>query len=182
MKPVRDMSFSKKSSADDIVRQMKDSGGFVAKELGTAVDILEKMIEDRQCTRFLSFTANIISTGTRGVIKDMIKNKYFDAVITTCGTLDHDLARIWKDYYHGSFHADDAKLYEKHIHRLGNVFVPMESYGKILEQKLQPLFFDVYKKKKHIATNELIKEIGIRLNGRKAKESIIYWSAKNKIP
>ena len=41
---VKDMSFGKKTSANDIVRQMKDSGGFVAKELGTAVDILEKMM------------------------------------------------------------------------------------------------------------------------------------------
>src|SRR3989338_9239397 len=128
MKPVRDMSFEKKSSAYDIVRQMKDSGGFVAKDLGTSVDILEKMISDKQCTRFLSFTANIISTGTRGIIKDMIKENYFDAIITTCGTLDHDLARLWKDYYHGSFAADDAALHREGINRLGNIFVPNDSY------------------------------------------------------
>ncbi len=181
MKPIKDYSIRKGVKANELAKQLRDSGGFGAKDLGIAVDILEVMIQ-KDCTRFLSFPANIISTGTRGIIRDMVKEKMFSAIITTCGTLDHDLARVWKDYYHGSFHADDAKLYEKHIHRLGNVFVPMESYGKILEEKLRPMFSDIYKKKKHMATNELIKEIGIRLSGKKAKESIIYWAAKNKIP
>jgi len=183
MKPVRDMSFGKKASADDIVRQMKDSGGFVAKELGTAVDILEKMIEDKQCTRFLSFTANIISTGTRGIIKDMIKEKYFDAVITTCGTLDHDLARLWKDYHHGSFDADDKELVKEHIHRLGNVFIPIDSYGVILEKKLQPMFKEIVKHKKEFSSSEIIREVGKKLEKeKKKKESIIYWAYKNDIP
>lgn len=181
MKPVKDYNISRKMNADELTRQMRDSGGFGAKDLGTAVDILETMMKS-DCTRFLSFPANIISTGTRGIIRDMVKEKMFSALVTTCGTLDHDLARIWKDYYHGSFHADDAKLYEKNIHRLGNVFVPMESYGKILEKKLQPIFSDIYKKKKHLSTSELISEVGKRLDGKKAEDSIIYWAAKNKIP
>ena len=181
MNPVKDFDIKKDMNTDALAKQMFDSGGFAAKELGTAVDILETMAK-RNCTRFLSFPANIISTGTRGIIRDMIKDKLFDAVITTCGTLDHDLARIWKDYYHGTFHTDDAKLYSKRIHRLGNVFIPAESYGTILEDKLQPLFADVYKKKKRLAPNELVHEIGKRLRGKKVKESIVYWAAKNKIP
>ncbi len=181
MKPVKDYSITKGISANDLAKQLRDSGGFGAKDLGTAVDVIETMAKSN-CTRFLSFPANIISTGTRGIIRDMVKEKRFDAIVTTCGTLDHDLARIWKDYYHGSFHADDAKLYAKGVHRLGNVFVPMESYGKILEEKLQPIFSDIYKKKRQMSTNELISEVGTRLNAKKAKESIIYWAAKNKIP
>ncbi len=181
MKPVKDFEIKKGLSTNDLAKQMMNAGGFGAKDLGVSVDILETMIKS-DCTRFLSFPANIISTGTRGVIRDMVKEKMFSAIITTCGTLDHDLARIWKDYYHGSFHADDAKLYGKHIHRLGNVFVPMESYGKILEEKLQPLFSDVYKNRKNMTPNELVYEIGKKLKGKKAKESIIYWAAKNKIP
>ena len=181
MKPVKDFNIKKDISVDELAKQLRDSGGFCAKDLGMAIDTLETMMK-RNCTRFLSFPANIISTGTRGIIRDMVKEKMFSAIITTCGTLDHDLARIWKDYYHGSFHADDARLYEKHIHRLGNVFVPMESYGKILEEKLQPIFADIYKSKKKLAPNELIFEVGKRLNGKKANESIIYWATKNKIP
>ena len=81
------------------------------------------MVNEKDCVKFLSFPACIISTGTRGVIKELLKRKLFDAVITTCGTLDHDLARIWKDYYHGSFMTDDKELHKKGINRLGNIFI-----------------------------------------------------------
>ena len=70
--------------------------------------------------------ACIISTGTRGIIREMVKKKMFDVLITTCGTLDHDLARIWKHYYHGHFLMDDRELLKKGINRLGNVLVPNE--------------------------------------------------------
>ena len=40
-------------------------------------------------------------------IIESVKEKLFDVVITTCGTLDHDIARSTKDYYQGSFFMDD---------------------------------------------------------------------------
>jgi deoxyhypusine synthase len=101
-------------------------------------------------------------------------------VITTCGTLDHDLARIWRDYYHGYWEADDAKLHQEGVNRLGNIFIPNECYGGILEEKLQSILQELYDEgKRSLATYELIWEIGDRLDD---EESIIYWSAKNRIP
>ena len=58
------------------------------------------------------------------LIKDLIKNKLVDVVITTCGTLDHDLARIWENYYHGTFMAHDLELHKEGVNRLGNIFIP----------------------------------------------------------
>jgi len=84
-----------------------------------------------------------------GVIKDLLKEKLFDAVITTCGTLDHDLARLWKDYYHGDFALDDRMLHKKGVNRLGNILIPNECYGEILEQKLQPMIKELYDEKKN---------------------------------
>ena len=34
-------------------------------------------------------------------LKDMIKKKWFDVVITTCGALDHDIARHFSNYNQG---------------------------------------------------------------------------------
>ena len=147
MKPVRDLKISGETKIADLINQMNNAGGFTAKKLATGVEIFEAMLKDRKCLKFLSFPACIISTGLRGVIKDLIKNKLVDVVITTCGTLDHDLARTWKDYYGGSFEMDDSELHKKGINRLGNVLIPNESYGIILEDNLQPILKEIAKEK-----------------------------------
>ncbi|MFN3528208.1 MAG: deoxyhypusine synthase family protein, partial [Candidatus Altarchaeaceae archaeon] len=75
--PIKDIKIGK-FTADEIVRQMYNGGGFTAKKVGEATEILEEMEKDKKCVKFLSFTADIIATGLRGVIKDLIKNKFFD--------------------------------------------------------------------------------------------------------
>ena len=183
MKPVKDIELKKGMDADHLVKELYESGGFTAKKLAQGVDIIENMVKEKDCVKFLSFPACIVSTGTRGVIKDLLKKKLFDVVITTCGTLDHDLARIWKDYYHGSFMVDDKELHKKGVNRLGNIFIPNECYGKILEDKMQPILKKLYKEKNKWSTKELIWEFGKHLEKEKKKEeSIIYWAYKNKIP
>jgi deoxyhypusine synthase len=183
MKPVKDIQLQKNMNTDKLVRELYESGGFTAKKLAMGVDILETMVKEKDCTTFLSFPACIISTGTRGVIKELLKRKLVDAVITTCGTLDHDLARVWKDYYHGTFIADDEDLHKKGINRLGNIFIPLECYGTVLEEKMQPILKELYQKKQKWSTKELIWEFGRRLESEKnGKDSIMYWAWKNKIP
>jgi len=181
MRPVKDID-PREKGADAIVRGMYEAGGFSAKNLAVGVDILEKM-EKEECTRFLSHPACIVSTGTRGVIKEFVKGKLFDVVITTCGTLDHDLARLWKDYYHGDFLMDDKELHKKGINRLGNILIPNECYGEVLEKKLSPMIGRLYEEKKEWPGYELIWKIGGMLEKEKKKEeSITYWCYKNRIP
>lgn len=179
MKPVKDISIENDITVKNLVEQMSDSGGFMAKNLSIGVDILKEFVNDNNCLRFLSFPADIISTGTRGVIKDMVKNKMFDVLVTTCGTIDHDLARAFKDYYHGSFNLDDSEMYKKNMHRLGNVIVPVDSYGIIIEEKIKEFLKDIFENRNEISTHELCWEIGKRINN---ENSILYWAWKNKIP
>lgn len=183
MKPVKDIQLQKDMNTDKLVRELYESGGFTAKKLAVGVDILETMVKEKDCTTFLSFPACIISTGTRGVIKEILKRKLVDVVVTTCGTLDHDLARVWKDYYHGTFIADDEDLHKKGINRLGNIFIPLECYGTVLEEKMQPILKELYQKKQKWSTKDIIWEFGKRLESEKnGKDSIMYWAWKNKIP
>ena len=121
-----------------------------------------------------------MATGTRGVIRELVKRKLVDVLITTCGTLDHDVARCWKDYYKGSFIMNDSKLHQEGLNRLGNVLVPNDSYGIIIEQKIQAMLQDLYKEgKRELSTSELCREIGLRCCD---ESSILYWAAKNNIP
>jgi deoxyhypusine synthase len=178
--PVKDYEFTNPLSGDELVQQMDKAWGFTAGKLATGVNIMEAMVGTKSCLKFISFTADIVATGTRGAIKELVKRKLVDVIITTCGTLDHDVARCHKDYYRGSFLMNDSKLHEKGVNRLGNVLVPNDSYGIIIEKQIIGLLEQLYKEgKKELSTTELNREIGLRCCN---ETSILYWAAKNNIP
>jgi deoxyhypusine synthase len=176
---VKDIDLSDVS--ETIFRQMSESGGFQAKNLGTSLDILESMCKDGSCFKFLSFPAAIIATGNRGVIKEIVKRKLCDAIISTCGFLDHDLARSYAPYLSGGdFAMDDVALEKKKIHRLGNVLVPRDNYGPLVEEKMQPLLNEIYESgNKKLSTRLLCKNLGDSIND---ESSILHWASKNSIP
>ena len=177
---VKDYELTEKMSVDELVDQMDAAWGFTAGKLATGVGIVESMINAKGCVKFLSFPADIVATGTRGVIRELVKRKLVDVLITTCGTLDHDVASCWKDYYKGSFIMNDSKLHQEGLNRLGNVLVPNDSYGIIIEKKILPMLEVLYKEgKKELSTTELCREIGLRCCN---ESSILYWAAKNSIP
>lgn len=176
---VKDISIKNSSDINDIFEQMSDSGGFVSRHMSDGLQILCDMVDDKECFKFVSFIGAVVSTGLRGIIRDMMRMKVFDAVITTCGALDHDIARTYSNYYEGDFRLDDEMLSKQKIHRLGNVLVPMESYGPLIESKVQKLLTSVYRKgKKEVATYELCEMLGKTLNS----SSFLYWASKNNIP
>jgi len=177
---VKDYSLHPGMSVAELVRQMKEAWGFTAVKIARGVEIFKMMIEDRGCVKFLSFPACIVATGTRGVLKEMVKRRLVDVIITTCGTLDHDLARSWRKYYRGSFNMDDGELHRKGINRLGNILVPNESYGLIIEEKMREMLAALWEEGvKEASSRELCWEMGRRICG---EDSILYWAAKNKIP
>ncbi len=180
LKPITDIEISGDMKVTDLTAGMLASGGFTAKKLGIAADIIASMLKDERCTVFLSFPACIVSTGTRGIIRKLVEEKLVDVIVTTCGTLDHDLARVWKKYYHGDFQMDDAALYRQGINRLGNILIPNDSYGIVLERKMQPILDELYREgKKTLSSRQLAQEFGARV---KDKRSILYWAARNEIP
>jgi len=75
---------------------------------------------------------------------------------------------------------DDEELCKKGINRLGNVLVPNESYGTIIEKKMQELLQRLWNGSvKEVSTSQLCKEIGLHICN---ESSILYWAAKNNIP
>jgi deoxyhypusine synthase len=179
MKKVKDFEIEKSRDLREILAQMEELGGFQGNKIAEAVNILERMIKDKKSLNFLSFPACLVATGIRGVFKEMVKRKWFDLVITTCGALDHDLARSWGDYYCGSFGLNDRQVKKKGFSRLGNVLVPDKVYAEQVEKNVQKFLGEIYEEKKELATYELIWELGKRLH---SENSVINWVTKNKIP
>jgi len=177
---VEDYELFEGMSVNELVLQMEKAWGFTAGKLAMGVKILGRMVSDTGCVKFLSFPASLVATGTRGALKELVKRKLVDVIVTTCGTLDHDVARCWKNYYQGSFLMDDAELRESDISRLGNVLVPNESYGMIIEEKMRDLLQSLWDEGvREISTRQLCQEIGRRICN---ESSILYWAAKQNIP
>ncbi len=176
--PVKDLNINKGTTLMQLIEMFGTSGGFTSKKLYEGYQILKEEFTSDETT-FLSFPADIISTGTRGIINQLVKNRLVDVIITTNGTLDHDIARVYTDYYAGTFNFGDEKLKDMNINRLGNVFVPDESYGVVIEEKLMPIIEELYNEKKEWAPVDLIREVGLKL---KNENSILYNAAKNNIP
>ncbi len=167
---VKDISIKKGMKVSELIEAMGNVGGFSAQHMVDGIEILDRMNKDKDSYNFFSFTANIISTGLRGMIASSMK--YFDAVMTTCGTLDHDLARAYGGKYSvGSFEVDDDRLFDMNIYRLGNVFIESKEYGLTVENYFKEIMSDIYKSKdykKEYSPSELLYEFGKRMKDEKS--------------
>jgi len=189
--PVEDYDFSTVEDVSSLIDQMGRAGGFTATKLAHARDVLsDAMVKSGRegVLNWLSFPACLCATGTRGFFLEALKRKAFNVIITTCGTLDHDIARTYQDYFHGDFNLDDVALGEQGLNRLGNVIVPNECYGEIIETVVLPWLEDIEAERtEELSGNpwlgfgsvELCWAMGDRIED---EGSLLHWAAKHRIP
>lgn len=177
---IVDYEVSSETSICELLENYGKSHGFMAGHVYRASIILAEMIRDHDATRILSFTGNIVSTGLRGVLSQLIREGWFNAVITTCGAIDHDIARsTGYKYYRGDWFYDDTMLHTIGIHRLGNVLIPVENYGLAVEKFARRLFEELVKTKSRWSVSEILHEAGRRIND---KHSIIRSAYESNTP
>ena len=180
--PVRDFATGPETTLTELLERFGTAGGFTAAKLATAAGIMRRM-HDSDCTVFLSFPADIMATGTRGVLRQLVSNGFIDVIVTTCGTLDHDIARTLANYYHGDFEMNDTELRERGINRLGNVLVPDDSYGIPIEKWMQSFLEDLYKKQTRWIPREIWHELGARLaREERGNESLLAACVAQNVP
>ncbi|MDP6899550.1 MAG: deoxyhypusine synthase [Candidatus Thalassarchaeaceae archaeon] len=189
--PVKDYAFNEVTGVASLIDQMAEAGGFTATKLAHARDILRSNIDNMGpdgILNWLSFPACLCATGTRGFFVEAIKRKAFNVIVTTCGTLDHDIARTHQDYYHGAFELDDVELGEHGLNRLGNVIIPNSCYGEILEQTVLPWLEEIEAERREshsenpwrgFGSIELCWAFGDRIDD---ETSLLHWAAKHRIP
>ena len=195
--PVKDYAFDEVTTTASLLDQMAQAGGFTATKLATQI-FWFKCERSRRCKRRcwsgmqLALVPSLsVCCGTRSFFIEAIKTKMFNVISTTCGTLDHDIARSYKDYYHGAFELDDIELGEHELMRLGNVIVPNASYGEIIEAVVMPALEDIYNDRLKetgktgadawigFGSIHLVWELGKRIG---KPNSLIYWAWKNQVP
>jgi len=151
------------------------STGFQATNLAKAIEIIKEMRKEKAYI-YLGYTSNMVSSGLRDIFRYLAEHRLVDVIVTSAGGIEEDFIKCLGDFKLGRFDADGAKLREKGVNRIGNIFVPNSRYVKF-EKFVLPI---LEKHKNEILTpSKLIKILGQEINN---KESIYYWCAKNNIP
>lgn len=151
--------------------------GLQGSNVGIAFDLLKKM-KDEKVAIFLSCTSNMISSGLREIIAQLVKNKAVKAIVTTTGAVEEDIMKCKDNFYLGDFNANDSEVKGNKLNRIGNIFVKDDSYCD-LEEWHNKFLEEMCKKKKIWAPSDYIKEMGLKLND---ENSVLYWAAINDIP
>ncbi|XP_014246839.1 probable deoxyhypusine synthase isoform X2 [Cimex lectularius] len=178
--------------------------GFQSTYFGLAVKEVQKMLDCRKtpltsdqkdtleddtfiarksnCTIFLGFTSNMVSSGVRDTIRFLVEHKMVDCLVTTAGGVEEDLIKCLAPTYLGDFNLDGRELRDKGINRIGNLLVPNDNYCKF-EDWINPkldIFLEEQRKNGTIwSPSKMIERLGLEINDT---SSICYWAARNQIP
>ncbi len=173
---IKQIDLEKVHGIDCLIKAYKTSA-FNARKLAEATDILEKMIKDKNCKVFLGIAGALVPAGMRGILVDMVKKGYVDAIVTTGANITHDLVEaIGERHVVGSETADDVKLHKKKINRIYDVYMPNKVYEK-LEKEVKRVLELMPKKKYSI--KEFLQEFGKNV---KDKDSLMRACADKGVP
>lgn len=178
--------------------------GFQATNFGKAVEEINKMLKTRavalteetcdpyeedvfikkktNCTIFLGFTSNMISSGLRDTIRFLVKNKLVDCIVTTAGGVEEDFIKCLAPTYVGDFNLSGKSLRLRGINRIGNLLVPNDNYCKF-EEWVTPLLDEMLLEQTRDgmvwSPSRIIARLGERIND---ESSVCYWAWRNNIP
>lgn len=101
---------------------------FTARDTASATDILNRMIEDKDCTIILTLAGSTGAGGCLRLFADMIKYRMVDVVVATgAAIVDMDFFEaLGFRHYRGSQHVDDHELREAYIDRIYDTFIDEE--------------------------------------------------------
>jgi len=179
--PVVHMKLKPDMTVNQLIEQFKSSGSFGAGRLASACDIFEKMVRDEKCTICLALAGAMVPAGLRTTIADLMRKRLIDALVSTGANMVHDLIEATGGHhYQGHWLVDDFLLYKYHIYRIYDIFVPEEDFVKADEKLVRMLdAIAAETEGKPLSTNELMREIGGRLEDR---NSIVRSAYESNVP
>lgn len=126
---VHQVALQKNMSVTALLNELAKSGVMGGGRLGRAADIMESMIQDKDCKLFLGIAGALIPGGMRSVILDMLESGHVDVLVTTGAMLTHDLAEaLGYSHLQGRCDADDEELNKKHLDRMFDSYMPNQVY------------------------------------------------------
>jgi deoxyhypusine synthase len=182
---IRPYDPSKVNDLDDALIQLQGCS-FQGRNLGLALEILTKMVEERECFKVLTLSGALIPAGMEEIICQGIEKKVFNCIVSTGANISHSVINAFEkedhqSHYIGSDRVDDAELYHQRINRIYDTYVTERSYEET-EDELSKILLKKYgndpNKTITLLPSDLIKEIGDSLPGR----SFLTVASKYKVP
>tara|TARA_Y100000590_G_scaffold236945_1_gene266675 strand:+ start:367 stop:1410 length:1044 start_codon:yes stop_codon:yes gene_type:complete len=179
-KPVEHIDITSFDSRN-IISSMKKMS-FVSRETANAAHIFNDMINDQNCTIFLTLAGSTSAAGCMHIYRDMVKYNMVDAIVATgASIIDMDFFEaLGFKHYQGSQFQNDTELRKNYIDRIYDTYIDedeLQACDKIIceiADSLEP---------KSYTSREFISEIGKYLKSNaKKKESLIETAYDNNVP
>jgi len=162
----------------DSMRKMS----FTSRETASAADILQRMINDPECSIILTLAGSTSAGGCMQVYVDMVKNRMVDAVVATGASIvDMDFFEaLGFKHYRGTPFIDDKMLRDNYIDRIYDTYIDEEELQhcdmtiKEIADTLEP---------RPYSSREFIKEMGRYLvDHSKKKDSLVQACYEMDVP
>jgi deoxyhypusine synthase len=162
----------------DAMRKMS----FTSRETASAADILQRMINDKGCSIFLTLAGSTSAGGCMQVYVDMVKNNMIDAIVATGASIvDMDFFEaLGYKHYRGTPYIDDRMLRDNYIDRIYDTYIDEEELQhcdgtvKVIADTLEP---------RPYSSREFIKEMGRYLVTHSVKkDSLVQACFEHDVP
>ncbi|MGB9938137.1 MAG: deoxyhypusine synthase [Methanobacterium sp.] len=172
------MELHNKMTVLDLIGEMGKSGVLGAGKLAKGTRLFAKSIKDEETAIFLSVAGPIVPGGLRKIISDLIKDGYVDVLITSGANITHDLVESFGGSHYKGIHADDEKLCEQGMGRIGDLYTKSEDF-EVFEKQIHPILAKIAGKKNIISIREFLTEIGKIIDD---EDSIVKIAAEKGVP
>jgi len=164
-----------------IINAMADMS-FTSREIARATDILNRMINDEDCTIILTIAGSTSAAGCMKIYADMVKYNMVDVVVATGATIvDMDFFEaLGFKHYKGTPNVDDKKLRQLYIDRIYDTYID-EKQLQVCDATIKKIADSL--KPRPYSSREFIVEMGKYLiKNAKKKESLVQLAYENNVP
>ena len=179
-KPVEHIDITSFDSRSIISSMEKMS--FVSRETANAAKIYNQMLNDKDCTIFLTLAGSTSAAGCMHIYRDMVKYNMVDAIVATgASIIDMDFFEaLGFKHYQGSQFQNDTELRDNYIDRIYDTYIDEDELQKCdktigeIADGLEPRSY---------TSREFINEMGKYLKSNsKKKNSLIEVAHDNNVP
>jgi deoxyhypusine synthase len=155
---------------------------FTSRDTAAAADILNRMINHKDCTIFLTLAGSTSAAGCMQVYVDMVKNNMVDAIIATGASIvDMDFFEaLGFKHYQGSYNADDKLLRKFYIDRIYDTYIDEEEL-QVCDMTIRKIADSL--EPRPYSSREFIREMGKYLvENSVKKDSLVQACYEHNVP
>ncbi len=164
-----------------IIDAMRDMS-FTSRDTANATDILNRMINEDDCSIILTLAGSTSAAGCMQVYVDMVKANMIDAIVATGASIvDMDFFEaLGFKHYKGSPFVDDSKLRDLYIDRIYDTYID-EQELQICDRSIKEITDSL--EKRAYSSREFIREMGKYLTTHsKKKDSLVQVCYEHNVP